>query len=790
MKLHASMIGLLTCAAIAAGCGGKEERLKTHLERGRALYAESDYDRAGVEVRNVLQIDPRSAEAYYLSAQIWEKRSEFQKAFSNYAKSLELDPGNLEARARMGRFYLAGGDAAKAAAVADELLAADPGNADGRVLKAALLARRDKFDEAVSMVREVLKTAPGHMDGSALLASLLTRNADPAEARAVLVASVERNPREIDPRLALASVLERLKDIDGAAAQRREIVALAPKNFDHRVALARFLARNGRLPESEQVLREAIAADPEDEKRYLVLVEQTAAAKGFDAAEKLLREFIAQKPKAHELRFGLAAMLLGARRPADAAAAYEEVVRIDRLGPKGLQARGQLARLHLAEGRGEDVDRLVEEILRQNPRDNAALMIRAQRRLAADNTVDAIADLRAVLRDQPDSIELTSLLARAHQANNEPELAREALTRAVSLYPKRAPFRYLLASYLASQKDYAGALREVDSVLRERADDAQALAARAEIQQAAGDVAGAEATLKRLVTLAPEAPAGHLRLARFYVAQKKNAAALAQLEAAAAGAPRDPEILAALVRTLYVEKKTDRALAVLKQAAAAQPEQAQVLVMYGEALLAQKKPAEAAKSFQRAMEIQPGLEAARSNLARLHLNRREFSEAERLLKEGLQVAPRSVALRLQLAELHQYRESPDLAIAEYEAILAFAPGQDVAANNLASLLADTRSDRPSMERALALSKRFERSPNALYLDTLGWSYYRLGDYARAVEVLRRAADGLDAPLIHYHLGMALHRAGDAEKAKVHLRKAAAAEVAFPGRSEARALVNG
>src|SRR5262245_13847987 len=93
---------------LLAACGGKEERAQSHLEKGRNLFAEAEYDKAAVEIRNVLQIDPRSADAYYLSARIWESKNEFQKAFGNYAKAVELAPGNLEAKASMGRYYLFG----------------------------------------------------------------------------------------------------------------------------------------------------------------------------------------------------------------------------------------------------------------------------------------------------------------------------------------------------------------------------------------------------------------------------------------------------------------------------------------------------------------------------------------------------------------------------------------------------------------------------------------------------------------------------------------------------------
>jgi predicted Zn-dependent protease len=495
------------------------------------------------------------------------------------------------------------------------------------------------------------------------------------------------------------------------------------------------------------------------------------------------------QPKDFDLRFGLANLLLNAQRSADAAKVLEEIIAGDRNGPKGLQARGQLARLRLAEDRADETDRLVAEVLKENARDNAALLLRAQRSLQKNEPVPAIADLRAVLKDQPDSVELTVLLARAHLANKENDLARDTLARAVTLNPRKPQFRYLLASYLSTQKDYAGALREVDELLRERPGDTQALQATAEIQNAAGRPLEAEAALKRMIQAAPESPLGYYRLAQFYMTQNRNAAALAQLETAAANAPRDLEVLGALVRLMLVETKADAAVARLRQALKAQPEGPALHVMLGELLSAQKKYDEAAPLFRRAIELAPRLESAYVNLAQLQLAQRDAAGAQQLLEQGLKQVPRSLLLGSLLAEIHQQQGNFDGAIARYEVLIGFMPGNDLVANNLASLLSDHRNgDAAALARAAELSRRFEKSPNPLYLDTLGWVYYRRGDYAKAAEVLARAVQGADAPLLHYHLGMAMHRAGKVAEARQHLKKAAETEIAYPGRDEARALL--
>lgn len=56
--------------------------------------------------------------------------------------------------------------------------------------------------------------------------------------------------------------------------------------------------------------------------------------------------------------------------------------------------------------------------------------------------------------------------------------------------------------------------------------------------------------------------------------------------------------------------------------------------------------------------------------------------------------------------------------------------------------------------------------NGAYVDSLGWAYYQLGDYRRAVEQLERAAELLPGdPEVNEHLGDAYWRAGRRQEAR-------------------------
>jgi len=142
-----------------------------------------------------------------------------------------------------------------------------------------------------------------------------------------------------------------------------------------------------------------------------------------------------------------------------------------------------------------------------------------------------------------------------------------------------------------------------------------------------------------------------------------------------------------------------------------------------------------------------------------------------------------------LAETYRRGGQYDQAIAQYESILKERPGEDSVANNLASLLLDTKTDRGSSERALQLATRFKAAHNLAYIDTLGWAYTRLGQVNEALPLLNRVVEKApDVAVFQYHLGSALFQKGDRVAAKSLLQKAASSPQEFPGKKEAKGML--
>src|SRR6202021_3619331 len=106
-----------------------------------------------------------------------------------------------------------------------------------------------------------------------------------------------------------------------------------------------------------------------------------------------------------------------------------------------------------------------------------------------------------------------------------------------------------------------------------------------------------------------------------------------------------------------------------------------------------------------------------------------------------------------LAGIFERKADYESAISEYQSVLEKEPGNLIAANNLASLLLDHRTDKASLKRAQSLAAILRKSQIPQFKDTLGWASYLQGDYKTAVSLSEEAAAALpDQAAARSHLG--------------------------------------
>ncbi len=143
---------------------------------------------------------------------------------------------------------------------------------------------------------------------------------------------------------------------------------------------------------------------------------------------------------------------------------------------------------------------------------------------------------------------------------------------------------------------------------------------------------------------------------------------------------------------------------------------------------------------------------------------RRYEEAMTVFNTALEIVPGNSDLLYSRALVAERLGRIDMLEADIKLILKTEPNNAHALNALGFTLAD-QTDR--YEEAYAYIKRaIEINPDdAAIIDSWGWIHYRLGDYEKAIELLRKALSRFDDAEIASHLGEVLWVSGKQDEAR-------------------------
>ncbi len=784
-------IGLLAAVTVTA-CGGPEERKAKYFARANEYIEAANYPKARVALRNVLKIDPKDAEAYYRFAQVEEKEKNWRNAVQLYQEAVRLVPDHAAALITLGKYYLEAGLTEHVVEAADRVLKKDPRHPQAGALKiAAQAATEEAIPSAVPKAEALAKEFPTEPDVAILLATLYGQQRRYREAETALKRALEAHPRNLDLLNNLNKTLTQANNLAGAEAVMHRMIEAEPTSFDHRVRLARFYVGQGAENKAEAVLREAVVLDSTSEQRRLMLADFFAHKKDVASAEQVLLDAAAQLPHSTQLQLGLGALYRKSGQDIKARQRYALLIEEYKDKPVGLEAKVNLAEMDFVEGKQADAERQTQEVLKENPRSSEGLILTGRMALARRNGKDAVQAFRTVLHDQPELSTIHYLLGQAYQLTDDTNLAKESFERAVALYPDQVDAKRSLAVLESKTGRYQQARARLDDLLKQRPDDVTALDMLMTLDLVTKNWQGAEHTLTRLRQIST----GNNSIAlmaegRFYEAQRRLSEARRAYERATVLTSNEPEPLLSLVKVEVALGQAEQSRTRLEALLASRQDHPFAHGLLGEVLTLTQEPEEAVLHYREAVRLNPKWITPWLNWATLSLSRKKPEMAVQVLQDGLKTNPDSEELHLLLASAHSGQGQIDLAITAYEATLRLNPRNLLAANNLAVLLVDHKSDPSSLQKAFALSRDFEKeAPHPLFIDTLGWVRFKMGQQEEAIRLMKDAvAKSPEMSVLNYHLGMAFFQSGQRAEARTYLSKALKSSDPFEWRREAEQVL--
>ncbi len=745
MTYTSKLAAILLIALAFVGCDNdpKVARQK-YLDTGNRYFKNGKYREAVIFYKRSLQKDGRFAEAYYALGNAELKSGKPAEALRAYQRCIELDRNNTDAASKLAEIYLA-------------------------VYARSETKPKNILKEIEDISKRLLDKDPKSYDGLRLQGFLRLAGNDLKGAIESMMAAEKIKPYQKELSTVLFQIMLQDNRADEAFAYINRAIAADKENAANYDVLYAEYAKKEMIPQAEEVLKRKIAALPKQPILPIQLAAHYFAAKQFDKMQAVL-DGLVQTGKTNKT-LEQPRMLVGdfyfkIRDFEHALQQFEEGAK--ELPAKKHEYQRRVVETYVFMNKKTDAVRLVEQILKEDPKDNEATAMRASLLLQSgtkDQVDTAVSDLQSAVSRTPQNHVMRLNLAKAFLARGDSDQARVQLQEALKLRPdfqiakialaqiflQKQEFgraleyanqvlaydpnevrgRLLRATALYGSKDLTGARKDLDVILERYPNLNDALYMKARLQLDLGEKDAAQATFEKMMKVNPSDPRGMLGSVESYLQLGKGDLAVKTIEAELAKAPERNDIRNALANTAVRVGNYERALPEFLKLLAATPKDASVVLRLAEVYKRMGDDANAVKYFRQGGTLLPNDPISMINLAMIYDRQGKNAESKPL----------------------------------YEQIIKMDPGNVLALNNLAMILAEQGTE---LDMALTYAERAKQKlPTDIDVaDTLGLIYIKknLSDQAIGVfnEIVRKDPN---RSIFHYHLAMAYYQKGDKPNAK-------------------------
>lgn len=775
IRLFLALSLILTLTA----CDSSEERAEEHYQNALSLLADGDSPRALIELRNVLKLKNTHLEARRLYADTVIAAGEVAEGLAQYMRLVEQQPEDGAAQLVTARLLMESFSYEEAEPYASNAATLLPDTPEARAIDAAVdyqLALRAKDAQtqqsAITRADQILQDHPDQFYAAQTVMAGLIEGGHWSRLLDQANATLEFHSKSLPIHRARLMALERLGDLRGMEDALLQMAENFPEDPSLGVKLVNWYTRQGRLADAERWLREQTATEPEARELLIAYIKET---RGPEAALTDLNQSLSSEPEAfdiaaHRARFqALRAALRYELGETDQATLELKALLKDAPESEATdRTRIALAAILSETGQHSAAQKLVTQVLNHDPAQVDALRMQGDWLIDEDKTGNAIITLRKALDQEPDNALVLATLARAYEREGSQDLMSDVLMRAVESASYDPALTLKMVEVLRTQGQLPAAENLTLEALRRQNTNLQLLGTLTEIHIAMEDWGRVTQDIHRLRQLRSDA-AAHLadQLEGQQLIQRRKTKELMQF--VENQLDNDTTGAAMVIRSMILDNQMAEAANYAKAAYTAQPEDPVASFLYATTLGHIHQDAEAIALFRSLVTDDPTLRDAWMAMYNLHQRAGEMKTALSVIEEALDHLPQDAGLKWIHASHMQAIGETDQAIAIYEDLYAQDSGQEIIANNLASLLSTERDDTDSLNRAYLIARRLQGSTYPPYQDTYGWIALKRGEVAQALEHLEPAASALNGdPTVQYHLGMAYVAAGQAQSAQTTL----------------------
>lgn len=772
--MQPSVIQIILLSAVSLvlpGCQNSQENAKERLKHGVELLNKGDLKRAEVELKSAQKEDSSLADSYYYMALLNEKNREFKAMKQNLEQAVKLNPSNIDARLKLGRLQLLFDEPANAIQQAEAILSQTQENLAAKSLKAAIFIKQKKTADALAIIDAILQNHPQDSEALGLKAVLLMQNESFDQALAVIEPALANDVNNLSLYLMKTQIDAKRQDIVAVIKDYEQLVSISPENNELKVALAKLYLQAKRPADSEKLLLEMVNAHPEKVEfklAYLDFLLNTDKAKAesqlqdylqaernkpesllrfagwlittrqIDTGEKVLDTLVESKAKPELLLQArlLQGELAFARKQLDKALGVADKILADNAA--NIQAQVLKAKVLTATRHYEAASAVLDKVLWAKPDLELALVMQGEIELLKRDTIKADKKFRDALAINPANSVALQRVATREMGSNHLKFVDELLTKARKFKPEDLSIAEKAAEVKILQKDWPGASEIIEAINKLPGSEKSGFYLQAKLLHAQDKCSIAIKQYKDFLTLQPENFDALNSLAQCYTKLEQTQALALYL---AEQIKLHPSIIGPyIISSRLNENANNDALAL--------------------------------NFLQQALAVAKQNPDSYIELAEFYIRKHDHSNAIKYYQKGLESLPGHVGILLRLAENYGIVGEFKKAEAIYDDLIKQDPNQDIAINNLASILLDHYGDSQSLQHAKTLVEVFKDSEEVFFLDSYGWAEAKVGDVNKAISTLEKVTSRApEIPVFKYHLGFAYHKQGNNAGAIAQLQEA-------------------
>jgi len=571
--------------------------------------------------------------------------------------------------------------------------------------------RPEMLTKAIEEYKLALNADPGSPAISVALAELYFGAGRVREAEATARNLLKNAPDDVDANKLLGRIfLRQLGEgqaastvLDQAVAEYEKLTTLEPKNVEHRMILGQLYTIKHDAKKAEATFAAARQIEPDSEEVILNMARLYAESGDVARAAQVIEE-VPVNDRSPKMEFSLGAAYDQMKKYPQAVAAYERALDM---------SRGDL---HIME----------------------ALALA----LNANNQLDkALEQYRALAKADPENAEALVKIGDILRRQGHFQQALEVVQKARKMEPNSLEGGYNEGMLLDVMGRYDDSIRVYSEMVdltshangayteEEKGSRSFFLERLGSVCQESGRTEQALAAYQKMIDMGGEAsPRGYQGQVEVYRAAKQYDKAIETSRKAVEAHPKNRELKMMLAGELADHNQAEEGFRIIKSLLANSAEDRPLWI----------------------------------TMVQMHIRLHQWKEAEEALAkvEGYTTKKEDKVYLLFLrGENSERQKRYEQAEQHFRQVLELDPTNSLTMNYYGYMLAD-KTSRTS-EALKLIRKAVELDPmNGAYLDSLGWCYFKMGDFELAEDNLKKAVDRDQSdPTVHDHLGDLYEKTG-------------------------------